>query len=206
MIWRFFLYLKFRFYSFVFPNLSLHSVFSQFCFCKRTCDQKKSSEFYCQFFSWIYLQVFDNHNTFQDIIGDEQDFTSQFNKFFRGRSLFSLDVCNTHSLWINTKKAKIFGCTYAEDIRTPNKLFRIFLSILIRLYRSYFLYFLKEVKINEEKAIFFQTANVASFLYDFCLHVSINYFNLLFHDIKYLEDYKSNFSKTINKHFAVDLT
>ena len=38
-----FLYLKFRFYSFVFSNLSLYSIFSHFYFCKRTCDQKKSS-------------------------------------------------------------------------------------------------------------------------------------------------------------------
>ena len=57
-----FLYLKFRFYSFVFSNLSLYWVFSHFCFCKRTCDQKKSSECYCQFCSRIYMQIFDNHN------------------------------------------------------------------------------------------------------------------------------------------------
>ena len=57
--------------------------------------------------------------------------------------------------------------------------------------------------------LFFQTANLvlaASFLYDFCLHVNINYFNLLFHDINYPEDYKSNCFKIINKQFVVDLT
>ena len=46
-----FLYLKFRFYSFVFSNLSLYSVFSHFCFCKRKCDHKKSTEQYCEFCS-----------------------------------------------------------------------------------------------------------------------------------------------------------
>ena len=35
-----FLYWRFRFYSFVFSSLSLCSVFSHFCFCKRTCDQR----------------------------------------------------------------------------------------------------------------------------------------------------------------------
>ena len=124
-----FLYLKFRFYSFVFSNLSLYSVFSHFWFCKRTCDQKKSSECYCQFCSRIYLKIFDNEYIFGDIIVDERDFTSQFNELFRRRSLFSLDVFHTHSLWINTKKGKFFACTNAEDIRTPNKLFRVFLSI-----------------------------------------------------------------------------
>ena len=67
-----FLYLKFGFYSFVLSNLSSYSVFSHFCFCKRTCDQKKSNECYCQFCSWIYLQIFDNHNTFQGIIVDNE--------------------------------------------------------------------------------------------------------------------------------------
>ena len=62
------LYLKFRFYSFVFSNLSLHSVFSHFCFYKRTCDQKKSSECYCQFCSRIYQEIFDNHNTFKTLL------------------------------------------------------------------------------------------------------------------------------------------
>ena len=41
-----FLYLKFRFYSFVFSNLSLYAVLSHFSSCKRT-----SSECYCQFCS-----------------------------------------------------------------------------------------------------------------------------------------------------------
>ena len=98
-----FLYLKFRCYSFVFSSLSLYSVFSQFCFCKRTCDQKKSSGCYCQFCSPIYPQVFDNHNTFQDIIVDEQYFTREFNNFFQKTSFFSLDVCHDHTLFIDSK-------------------------------------------------------------------------------------------------------
>ena len=66
-----FLYLNFRFYSFVFSNLSLYLVFSHFCFCKRTCDHKKSRECYCHFCSQIYPQIFDNYTAFQDIIIDE---------------------------------------------------------------------------------------------------------------------------------------
>ena len=95
--------------------------------------------FYSLVFSRIYPQIFNNKYIFSNIIVDLRDFNSQFNKFFRLRSLFSLVDCHTNSLWISTKKAKIFGYTYAEDIRTPNKLFRVFLSILIRLYISYFL-------------------------------------------------------------------
>ena len=54
--------------------------------------------------------------------------------FFRECLFFFLDVCNTHSLYICTKKAKIFSCMYVKDIKTPNKLFKVFLSILITLY------------------------------------------------------------------------
>ena len=128
-----FLYLKFRFYSFVFSNLSLYSVFSHFCFCKRTCDQKKSSKCYCQFCSRIYPQNFDNHNTFLDIIVHEWDFTHEFNNFFQKTSLFSLNVCHNHALFIDAKKANIFNCTYFSFIKMPTKLLKSFLSVLIRL-------------------------------------------------------------------------
>ena len=83
------------------------------------------------------------------------------------------------------------------------------MSILIRLYASHFLSLLKEVELNEEQAIFLKQETwsyAISFLYDFCLHVDINYFNLLFRDMKYPEDYKSNCFKIINKRCVVDLT
>ena len=131
------MFLKFRFYSFVFSNLSLHSFVSGFCFCKRTCDQKKSSECHCQFCSQIYQQIFDNHNTFQDIIVDEQNFTCECNNFFQKTSLFSLHVCHDHTLLIDSKKGKVFNCTYFSFIKTPIKLFKLFLNVLIRLYLNY---------------------------------------------------------------------
>ena len=119
-----FLYLKFRFYSFVFSNLSLYSVFSHFfffLFCKRTCDQNKSRECYCQFCSRIYPQIFDNHNTFQDIIVDERYFACKINNFFQKTSLFSLDFCHNYTLFIDSKKGKIFNCTYFSFVKTPTK-------------------------------------------------------------------------------------
>ena len=128
-----FLYLKFGFYSFVLSNLSLYSVFSHFCFCKRTCDQKKSNECYYQFCSRMYPQMFDRqvgrqvgNNNFQDIIADERDFTREFNHFFQKTSLFSLDLCQDHALFVESKKAKIFNCTYFSFIKTPTKLFKSF--------------------------------------------------------------------------------
>ena len=145
-----FFYLKFRFYSFIINNLSLYSVFAH-----QNMQQKKPNKHYCNFCSRIYTQILNNEYIFSDIIVDEQDITSQINKFFSRRSLLSLDVCHAHSLWINTKMTNTFGCTYTEDTRTPNKLFRVFLSILIRLYISYFLSLLNEVKFNEEHANFF---------------------------------------------------
>ena len=40
-------------------------------------------------------------------------------------------------------------------MKTPNKLFRVFLSILIRVYLKYFFNLLKELELNDEQAIFF---------------------------------------------------
>ena len=105
MIWRFLCIQSLDFIHF-FPNLSIYSVFSYFCFCKRTCDEKKSSECYCQFCSRIYPQIFDNHNTFQDIIADERDFTREFNNLLQKTSLFSLDICHDETLFIDAKKLR----------------------------------------------------------------------------------------------------
>ena len=44
-------------------------------------------------------------------------------------------------------------------MKTPNKLFRVFLSILIRVYLKYFFHLLKELELNDEQAIFFQATN-----------------------------------------------
>ena len=43
----------------------------------------------------ISPHIFGMHNTFQDIIIDETDFTDDFNEFFYKRSLMNLDVCYT---------------------------------------------------------------------------------------------------------------
>ena len=88
----------------------------------------------CKLCSQIYLQLFDEHQYFGDIIIDERDFTQAFNKFFYKRSLFSLDICHNHKFFINAVKAKHFDCTQFLDIRTPKGLFIFYLSILIRLY------------------------------------------------------------------------
>ena len=102
----------------------------------------------------------------------------------------------------------MFGCTYFEDIKTSNKLFRVFVSILIRVYLNYILYLLNEIEFSEYQATFFRQkvwSYAGSLFYDFFLHVNIDYFNVLFQDIK-PKQYKSNCFKTINKHLVVDFT
>ena len=138
-----FLYLRYRLSTFILDNrISLHMAFTHFCFCKRTCDKKKnSSERYCKLCSRIYPQFFDECQYLDYIITDERNFTRTFIKVFHKISLFSLDICHNDIFFINTVKAKHFGCTQYLDIRTPNGLFIFYLSILIRLYlKHFFLY------------------------------------------------------------------
>ena len=85
-----YLYIKFRLYSFVYSNLSLFSVFPHFCCCQRGCDHISSKEFYCEFGSRIYPQIFDRHAFIQDIIIDERDFTLDFNRFLEKLYYFLL--------------------------------------------------------------------------------------------------------------------
>ena len=109
--------------------------FAYFFFCKRTCDKKNSKDCYCKVCSRIYRRIFDEYQYLDDIIIDE--------KFFHKRSLFSLDICHNDELFINTVKAKYFGCTQDLDIRTPNGLFIFDLSTFIRLYLNHFFFFIK---------------------------------------------------------------
>ena len=127
-------YLKFKILSSIFHNLSLHSVFAHFCYCKRTCDQKKANEFYCEFCSQIFRQIFDHRNAFEEIIIDKRDFPEGLNKFFEKDLLFPLDVCYNNALWINTPRVKLYKCTYCTFIRKRKKLHKWFLNVLIRLY------------------------------------------------------------------------
>ena len=101
-----FLYLKFRFYLFVFFNPFLHSVFLHFYFSKKKCDHKKSTEHYCEFCSWIYPQLFDSYVAFQDIIIDDRDCTLGFNKFSEKTSLFFFDIRLNHAFFIDAKKLR----------------------------------------------------------------------------------------------------
>ena len=73
---------------------------------------------------------------------------------------------------------------------------------------NYNLSLLHEVEFSKYQATFFRQevwSYTGSLFYDFCFHVNIDYFNVLFRDIK-PEQYKSNYLKIINKNLVVDLT
>ena len=101
-----FLYLNLDFIHYFFSNFSLYSVFFTFLFLQKNLwPEKINWEYYCQFCSRIYLQIFDNHNTFQEIIVDEQDFTREFKNFFRKNLFFSVVICHDHARFIDSKKS-----------------------------------------------------------------------------------------------------
>ena len=180
-----FFYFRFRIFSSIFHKLPLHSVFAHFCYCKRICDQKKTNEFYCEFCSRVFPQVFDNHIIFEYIIIDECDFSEGLNKLFEKDSPFSLRVCYNHALSINTPRAKLYKCTYFTFIRKPKKLYKRFLLSMLRLLRLYLNYFcslLSEIELEEEQKIFFRQQIwifAADLMYGFCLNAKFEYFNNL---------------------------
>lgn len=99
---------KFKSYSFDFNKLSLHSIFTHFCFCKRSCDKRECKKRSCNFCARIYAKIFNDENVFHDIIIDGRDITPQFNEFFKGISIFPLDVCHSHLLFMYANKLKFF--------------------------------------------------------------------------------------------------
>ena len=190
-----------------FPIFLYIQFFHIFVFCKRKCNLKKSTEHYCEFCSRIYPQLFDSYVAFQDIIIDERDFTLEFNKFFEKTLLFFLDVCLNHTFFMDPKKAKIFKCAYFNFKKTPKNLFKAFLTILIRLYWSYFFSLLNKVNLNETHQIFLRQQIwlfASDLIYEFCLRVNIHYFNKLFDNMRFSKNYAASCYRVLNKHSVVE--
>ena len=137
-------------------------------------------------------------------------FSKIFLNFFRETSLISPDVCYDHNYFINLRKAKIYECTYFKFIRNLRNIFQEFLSVLTRLYLNNFFFLLSEVKLAEKCKISFRQQIwifVSDHMYDFCMHVNISYFNNLFKNMKFLEDYTAVCYRILNDDSAViDLT
>ena len=109
--------------------------------------------------------------------------------------------------FIDAKKAKIFKCAYFNFIKTPKNLFKAFLTILIRLYLSYFFSLLNEVSLNELHQIFLRQQIwlfASDLVYDFCLHVNIDCFNKLFDNMRFSKNYTTSCYRVLNKHSVVD--
>ena len=133
-----YLYIKFRLCSFVYSNLSLFSVFPHFCCCQRSCDHISSKEFYCEFGSRICPQIFDRYVFIQDIIIDERDFTLDFNRFLEKRHYFLLIFVMNVQFLLTQKILKNMVVLNFCFIKTPNTLFKSYLSILVKVYLNYF--------------------------------------------------------------------
>lgn len=76
-----FFYLQFRFHSFIYNKVSLYPIFAHFFLLKEHVTEKTLENTTVIFVLEFILKFFDNENIFNDIILDEQDFTSKFNKF-----------------------------------------------------------------------------------------------------------------------------
>ena len=89
----------------------------------------------------------------------------------------------------------------------PSKLFKSFLSVLISLYLNYFFSLLNELNLKETQLIFFRQqiwVFASALMYDFCLHVNVNYFKKLFDSMKFSKDYTAVCYKILNKYSGVD--
>ena len=96
----------------------------------------------CEQCSLIYSQIFDMHNTFQEIIIDERGFTDDFNELFYKRSLMNLDVSHTGTFFIKRFRDKTTSCQNLILICSPRNIFSKFLSVLLRIYLNSFFCFL----------------------------------------------------------------
>ena len=142
------------------------------------------------------------------IIIDKQDFTLEFNKFFEKTSLFSLDDCLNHTFFIDGKKAKIFKCAYFNFIQTPKNLFKVFLTILIRLYLSSVFSLLNEVNLNQTHQMFLRQQIwlfASDLIYDFCLHVNTDSLKKLFDNLRFLKNYTTSCYRDSNKHSGINI-
>ena len=66
---------------------------------------------------------------------------------------------------------------------------------------------LNEVNLKETQLIFFRQqirVFASELMYEFCLHVNVNYFKKLFNSMRISKDYTAVCYRTMNKHSSVD--
>ena len=115
----------------------------------------------CEQCSLIYSQIFDMHNTFQEIIIDERGFTDDFNELFYKRSLMNLDVSHTGTFFIKRFRDKTTSCQNLILICSPRNIFSKFLSVLLRIYLNSFFLF-SELNLPSSQLSFLQTRNMVN--------------------------------------------
>ena len=113
MIWRFFAYLKFRSYSFVFSNLSSYSVFLHFCFFFKenafiSNQQNIIVNFVLEFIRDCLIVML----LFKILLLMSKILLLSLISFLKKLHFFLLMFALIMHFFIDEKKAKIFKCTY----------------------------------------------------------------------------------------------
>ena len=89
----------------IFPTVlsmvNIFSVFDHMFYCARSCDKVNV---FCRYCSVVNVVKPDYIRIFQDIAIDERNFTKEFLSFFARRSVFTLNLFDSHSFWISKKQ------------------------------------------------------------------------------------------------------
>ena len=85
----------------VLSRVNIFYVFDHMFCCARSCDKVKV---FCRYWSAVNVVKPDDTRIFQDIAIDKRDFTKEFLSFFVRRSVFKLNLFDSHSFWISKKQ------------------------------------------------------------------------------------------------------
>ena len=181
----------------VLSRVNIFSVFDMF-FCPRSCDKVKV---FCRYCSAVNVVKLDDVRIFQDIVINERDFTEEFIRFFARRSIFTLNLSDSHLFWISEKQ----HCLKFEQQKRSQQLFIYFLSILIKIYvNTFFQINLKnDFGLTEDEAETYRKyvfRSAYALMFSFCLNCHFKPFFAIFDTFSPITDFNCRCFKILNFH------
>ena len=183
------LYVKYRLSS-IFDKIHLCQIFSHFAYCKRLCDSENE---FCRTCSRIYSHcLIDEFYLFDEVLIVDR-FTSKFKAFSKPQCYMYLDIKHPHRMFVDSSKAKFYGCMQFLCRKNSREVLTTLLSIFVRVYLNNGLFICNEIKTDPEVSFGQYSACLAyNLLISFCCSMNAEPFEKIYQDFLPLKDYDSS--------------
>ena len=169
-------------------TLSLYSIILHFCFWKCSCSVKNKD--YCILCSKAPTQSADDKVLFEDILIDWRNFSQKILLFSRDSSMMSLSIFLNSTRWLS--KFPKHQCEEFYRIKTPFKLFKKVLNIMVRVYLNKLIEILDKLNVSHHEYIFIRKHicwQAYDLMFELRSETNVGFFKDLFNKVCYMKNY-----------------